>query len=135
MYKKILLFAYILLITFLSLMPGKDVPNIMIFPYADKVIHACMYAGFTFLLLWSYPVTFSGARQFLPFLIVVAYGFFMETLQRISLLGRSFEFRDEIANSLGFFPGWIFWMIVKGKRKLFSKQEQGTSDNALEKGY
>lgn len=134
MYKKVLLIAYIVLITFLSLMPGKDIPDIMIFPNADKVAHACMYAGFTFLLLWAYPVTFSGHKQFLPFLIVVAYGFFMEMLQRISLLGRDFDLRDELANSLGFIPGWLFWKWVMEKRELSSFHEGSTLNEKPEKG-
>jgi hypothetical protein len=33
-------------------------------------------------------------------------------LQRISFLGRSFDLSDELANSLGFFPGWLFWKFV-----------------------
>ena len=134
MYKKIILFAYLILITFLSLMPGQDVPDIMLFPNADKVIHACMYAGFTFLLLWAYPVTFSGHRQFLPFLIVVAYGFFMETLQRISVLGRSFELRDELANSLGFFPGWLAWKLLVGKKVLIALTESASIHKTSSKG-
>lgn len=133
MYKKILLFGYLVFITFLSLMPGKDLPDIMVFPYADKVIHACMYAGFTFLLLLAYPVTFSGRRQFLPFLIVVAYGFFMEMLQRISILGRSFDLRDELANSLGFFPGWLFWKWTLEKHALSSLTGRFISNKKDEK--
>ncbi len=76
-----------------------------------------MYAGFTFLMLWAWPQKFIGFRQFLPFLIVMAYGLLMETLQRISFLGRSFDLSDELANSLGFFPGWLFWKFVNSFKK------------------
>ncbi len=119
MLKKYLFFAYLLLITALSLWPSDNMPDVMLFPYADKLIHLCMYSGFTFLMLWAWPVTFSGYRQFLPFLAVVAYGFFMETLQRISVLGRSFDLRDALANSLGFFPGWVFYKIVTALKYRF----------------
>lgn len=109
MLKKILFFAYLVLITALSLWPSDGLPDIKLFPYADKLIHAGMYAGFTFLMLWAWPRELSGAKQFLPLLIVIAWGFFMEVLQQYSHLGRSFDLTDELANSLGFLPGWICW--------------------------
>ena len=121
MCKKLLFFIYLILITTLSLWPSSEMPHIILFPYADKLIHAGMYAGFAFMLLWTWPVAFSGYRQFLPFVIVVAYGFFMETLQRISFLGRSFDLTDELANSLGFFPGWIFYKWINSWKKSSTK--------------
>lgn len=123
-YRKHIFFAYTLLITLLSLWPTDGIPAFPNFPNADKIIHACMYAGFTFLMLWAWPNYFYGYRQFLPFLAVVGYGFFMETLQRISILGRSYDLRDELANSLGFFPGWLFWKIVIALQKRFVDQEE-----------
>jgi VanZ family protein len=112
MFKKALFFVYLALITALSLWPSNSLPDVVLFPYADKLIHAGMYAGFAFLMLWAWPLKFSGFKQFLPLLIVIVYGLLMETLQRISFLGRSFDLSDELANSLGFFPGWLFWKFV-----------------------
>jgi len=117
MFKKVLFFLYLALITALSLWPSDNLPDVVLFPYADKFIHTGMYAGFTFLMLWAWPHNFIGFKQFLPFLLVMVYGFFMETLQRISFLGRSFDLSDELANSLGFFPGWIFWKFVNYLKK------------------
>jgi len=117
MFKKVLFFLYLALITALSLWPSDNLPDVVLFPYADKFIHTGMYAGFTFLMLWAWPQNFIGFKQFLPFLLVMVYGFFMETLQRISFLGRSFDLSDELANSLGFFPGWIFWKFVNYLKK------------------
>ena len=127
--KKILFYAYLLLITALSLWPSNHMPDVMLFPYADKLIHACMYSGFTFLMLWAWPVQFTGVKQFLPFIVVVAYGFLMETLQRISFLGRSFDLRDELANSLGFFPGWLFWKWTNTWEKYFKKTRKNIHNN------
>ena len=120
MLKKTLFFLYLTLITALSLWPSDGLPDIVLFPYADKLIHSGMYAGFTFLMLWAWPQKFLGFKQFLPFLVVMAYGLFMETLQRISFLGRSFDLTDELANSLGFFPGWLFWKFVNYLKKTSS---------------
>jgi len=110
MLKKILLFLYLALITALSQWPSDELPDIMLFPYADKVIHLCMYAGLTFLLFLAWPKIFAGRRAFIPLLLVIAWGFFMEFLQRYGNLGRSFDFFDEMSNALGFFPGWICWL-------------------------
>jgi VanZ family protein len=109
MLKKILFFAYLILITALSLWPSASMPDVILFPYADKLIHAGMYAGFTFLMLWAWPEKLSGAKQFFPLLIVIAWGFLMEIIQQYSYFGRSFDLADELANSLGFLPGWLSW--------------------------
>ena len=123
MFKKTIFFAYLVFITLLSLWPANHMPDVKLFAGADKLVHAGMYSGFTFLMLWAWPMKFTGYRQFLPFIVVVAYGFFMETLQRISFLGRSFDLRDELANSLGFFPGWLFWKFVNFLKNPDTKTE------------
>ena len=112
MIKKVLFFLYLLLITLLSLLPSRDLPDVKLFLHADKVIHLCMYAGFTFLLLWAWPQEFTGIRQFIPLLIIILYGFLMETIQDLTHAGRTFDLTDELANILGFLPGWAFWKIV-----------------------
>ena len=112
MIKKILFFLYLLLITLLSLLPSRDLPDVKLFIHADKVIHCCMYAGFTFLLLWAWPQKFTGYKQLLPLLVIILWGFLMESLQYFTHLGRTFDLTDELANILGFIPGWIGWKIV-----------------------
>jgi VanZ family protein len=116
MAKKIIFFLYTLILTLASQWPSDGLPSFAFFPHADKLVHIGMYAGFTFLLFWAWPQQFSGRRQFLPAIIVIGYGFFMEFLQRYGNLGRSFEFRDEMANAAGIFPGWLCWRwLVKPK--------------------
>ena len=112
-FKKILFFLYLLLITFLSLLPSRDLPDIKLFMHADKVIHLCMYAGFTFLLLWAWPQKFTGIRQLIPLLAIIIWGFLMEAIQGLTHAGRTFDLTDELANILGFLPGWVVWKIVE----------------------
>jgi glycopeptide antibiotics resistance protein len=132
MLKKTLFFLYLALLTLLSLLPSDQLPNVMLFPNADKLIHICMYAGLTFLLFVAWPKQFSGKRAFIPLILVIAWGFFMEFMQRYGNLGRSFDFRDEMSNALGFFPGWLAWLWF-GKwfsslvDKLFSRRQQANS--------
>ena len=112
MIKKILFFLYLFFITFLSLLPSGDLPDVKLFLHADKVIHLCMYAGFTFLLLWAWPQKFTGIRQLIPLLAIILWGFLMEAIQGLTHAGRTFDLTDELANILGFVPGWILWKIV-----------------------
>ena len=111
MLKKLLFFFYLVLITLLSLLPSRDLPDIKLFMHADKVIHVCMYAGFTFLLLWAWPQKFTGGRQLLPLLAIIILGFSLEAIQELGHYGRTFKLSDELANILGFLPGWAFWKI------------------------
>jgi glycopeptide antibiotics resistance protein len=113
--KKFLFVIYLLIVTIMSLLPSRDIPEVTLFPNFDKLVHFSMYALFSFLMLWAWPEKFTGKKQILPFLMVVAYGFLMEALQRYSNLGRTFDLFDELANCLGFFPGWLFWRLIRDK--------------------
>ena len=113
MIRKILFFLYLLLITTLSLISSEDLPKVILFPYADKVIHMSMYAGFTFLLFLAWPNMDTKRRRWIPFLAIVAWGFSMEILQGIGPWGRSFDLFDEVANILGFFPGYMAYYLFK----------------------
>jgi len=84
--------------------PGKDIPKVEV-PFIDKWVHLVMFGGFTILWLCSKPVrTFSGYLKM--FLIAVALGSFIELMQGLlSFLGRSMEFMDAIADSIGGLSG------------------------------
>lgn len=115
MFKKAILITYILVITGLSLLPAHSFPinGLDLFPHADKVVHFGMYAVFTFLLFYTWPLKFSGkARQFLPLLYVIIWGTSMEILQGSGGYGRTFTHMDILANILGFFPGWLAWKLL-----------------------
>ena len=71
-----------------------------------------MYAGFTFFLLWAWPQRFTGVRQLLPLLAIIFLGFTLEAIQELGNYGRTFELSDELANIIGFLPGWLFWKIA-----------------------
>lgn len=71
-----------------------------------------MYAGFTFLLLWAWPQKFTGIRQLIPLPAIILYGLLMEAIQGLTHLGSSFDLTDQLANILGFLPGWVGWKII-----------------------
>lgn len=112
MYRRLLFIFYLLAITSLSLLPSNSLPSVKLFPYADKIIHLVMYAGFTFLMMWSWPRFFRGDRQLIPLFAVMFYGLGMEILQDLGHQGRAFETWDVVANTLGFIPGWIAYRLL-----------------------
>jgi len=119
MLRKVILSAYILLITGLSLLPANSlpIPESGLFPHADKVFHFFMYAVFTSLLFYTWPNRFSGTtRQFIPLVYVVFWGTVMEILQEAGGYGRGFSYLDIFANALGFFPGWLTWKWLSKSR-------------------
>lgn len=110
--RRFIFFLYIAFITLLSLLPPSDLPSVTLFPGADKLIHLGMYAGLTFLMMWAWPRFFRGSLQLLPLFAVMFYGLGMEILQDLGHYGRSFELWDVVANTAGYFPGWIAFKLI-----------------------
>jgi VanZ family protein len=80
--------------------PGKDLPKVDV-PLIDKWVHLVMFGGFTFLWLCARPVL--TVRWLITlFLIAVSLGAFIELMQGLlTFLGRSMEFMDAVADSIG----------------------------------
>jgi VanZ family protein len=117
MFRKSVFFAYLILLVIISQWPSRDLPDVDLFPQADKLIHSAMYAGFCFLLLWAWPEQFTGKKILSALFILLAFGLLMELMQGVSHAGRSFDITDELANGIGFIPGWILWKIVSRIQK------------------
>ena len=80
--------------------PGKDLPKVDV-PLIDKWVHFILFGGFTFLWLCARPIV-NLRSLFSLFLIAVALGSFIELMQGwLSFLGRSMEFMDAVADSIG----------------------------------
>ncbi len=109
--------AYLSLVVYLELMPASFVPEFR-FPGTDKVIHACMYFGLTFLVCWTFHAEKNHYRVFLIVLIAVTWGILMEIVQFEMKYGRSFEWIDILSNSLGaLMSAMLFYLFSKELRK------------------
>jgi VanZ family protein len=96
--------AYVALILFLSLLPGRvlaQVPIRMLF--FDKLVHFAMYGGLAVLLFWSeWQARRLPERIVMIFFLCSAYGVLIEILQKsFPSLGRSFSTADILANATG----------------------------------
>jgi VanZ family protein len=102
-YKKqarFLAILWTLLIFIACFTPGNDIPKVDI-PFIDKWAHLVLFGGFAFLWLCARPVINAFSISAL-FLICIALGSFIEIMQGIlSFLGRSMEFMDAVADSIG----------------------------------
>lgn len=80
--------------------PGKDLPKVDV-PFIDKWTHLVLFGGFTFLWLCARP-KINPLSLFTLALISVLLGSFIEVMQGLlTFLGRSAEFMDAVADSVG----------------------------------
>ncbi len=92
--------------------PGKELPKVDV-PFIDKWVHLVLFGGFTVLWLCANP-SWQFRRLAGWFLIAMALGAAIELLQGLlSFLGRSMEFMDAVADSVGAILGIsLFWLLA-----------------------
>jgi len=113
----LLVLLYICCIAALSLLPPNDLPQIPLFPGADKIIHFMMYFIFSILSCWALRVEKHYYRLFFIVVGNIGWGILMEYIQRTMHVGRSFSWYDTFANSLGVMVGiFIYiWMVRESR--------------------
>lgn len=113
--------GWMLLILLLTLTPGENMPQTGLweeFLNFDKVVHLSIFGAMVFLLIISLSkqYTFLYLRRHAIGVSVatgILYGILIELIQNL-IPGRSFEFADVIANSLGCLTGYgIFFLVYK----------------------
>lgn len=110
---------WFLIILWIISIPGGSIPksSLLKIPHIDKVIHAVVFAVFTFLLsygflmqkkvlLGRYPYTFS-------FLIGVLYSIITEWIQLRFVIARSGELLDLLADMTGCLAGIVLFDYLK----------------------
>ena len=82
------------------LMPGDDVPSVGI-PNLDKLVHCGMFGVVTLCFYWDYfKVERKAPYLILTIVVVVAFGGLTEIMQAY-VPGRSCDYRDLIADTIG----------------------------------
>ncbi|MEI7524739.1 MAG: VanZ family protein [Mariniphaga sp.] len=108
----ILSLIYLGCIAILSLLPSADIPQVPMFPGADKIVHLCMYLGLSAISCWSMHAEINTKWYYLVILFAVSWGITMEIFQKIMNLGRSFELLDILSNSIGAIIGVALFMLL-----------------------
>jgi VanZ family protein len=100
-------------------MPQRNIPhpNWLIFPNADKCVHALFYSVlFLFIhrafLILKRPTALSAI---INFIICLIYGLMIELAQHYLTPDRAFEWLDLSGNSLGALFGWMLSMLLPKK--------------------
>jgi len=123
--RKAIALVYLLLIALLSLLPSYDIPDIKLFPGADKVVHMCMYLGLSVVACWSLDLKRDRMKPIYFLLMgVFMYGVLMEILQRTMHNGRNFDFRDMVANLTGAIIGLFIYRYLDRLREQISKARE-----------
>lgn len=99
---RIVLFAWILIISWLSLDPAPPVPESGILGW-DKILHAAAYGCLTFLGGWSLSGTIplNASRWICIGCAAIGIGALMEVLQYTLTTTRTADFLDLAANAFG----------------------------------
>ncbi len=120
--------AWFFVVAILTLMPGKDVPEVGWMdniPNFDKFVHACLFGGLTFLFCLPYfKSSFSKKQKINHFLRIalatIVWGITVEFLQKYFVVGRDFELLDWAADSVGALIAlWLSIRILKYREKRY----------------
>jgi len=107
--------GWIVFIAFLTLIPGKALPQIdWNFLSLDKIIHITIFSIMTFLGCVSFRNDADLKRTFIPVLIglfiAILYGTFLELMQSF-IPDREFDYADLAANTGGSVVGVAFFLF------------------------
>ncbi len=111
---RILLILWALTILFACFVPSSNIPKIDA-PFIDKWVHFIIFGVFSFLwaMLLKKP---KFATLFLIFLISSLFGLAVECIQGSGLVrGRSFEWNDFFADSIGSAMGLLLFFALNKK--------------------
>lgn len=116
----LLSFIYLCFVALLSMMPSKEIPQWELFRGFDKLVHGCMYFGFTILACWTFHA--EEKRKWIIYIVLfaISWGMLMEITQLEMKAGRYFEWIDELSNSIGaiFGAGMYAWIAGIFRRKM-----------------
>ena len=99
-------------------MPAEDVPQITLFDGFDKIVHFCMYLGFSWLLCWTLHVESKPKLNYYIIIFTIGWGLLMEIFQLEMHLGRAFEWFDVLANGIGAMTGTVLFNIMANERNV-----------------
>jgi VanZ family protein len=116
--------AWFFIVAILTLMPEKDVPDVgwLNIPNFDKFVHVVLFGGLT--LLFCFPflkIRFSFNKKRIIFIrisiLMILWGFIIELIQKFFVTGRSFEWLDLLADSVGVLIAfWISSRLIKSHK-------------------
>ena len=115
-FKPFTIFALIWALTILALLwlPPSEIgaSNVLLFPGADKLIHAFLFGTLYILCAKAYGELDINTSKKVLLTYVIIYAVFAEIIQ-LCLVGRSFEIFDIIANVMGASIAYLFFNLTQ----------------------
>jgi len=100
-----------------------DSPGIFNFSHADKIVHFFMYLVLSLSwlggMLKFYYRRKKKVKLYLVGILVFIYGVLMEVLQFCLSTGRSAEFADIMANTLGILSAFVLFKWIKKQQWIY----------------
>jgi VanZ family protein len=100
--------AWFFMLSVLVFLPGNDVPKVkwLDFPNFDKLVHAGLFGGLTFLFCWPFFNTTLPLKKKINYFLFISFmgifwGISVEFIQKYYVPGRSFDLLDWAADSIG----------------------------------
>lgn len=106
---KFVLPIYWAILTYILLRPGIEAEGVRLFPPADKVVH---FAAF-FILGFLLKATFPKIRFSIYIILIISYGLLTEILQGVMRWGRTLEFLDLVADTIGGLLAFVVYSKLK----------------------
>lgn len=118
--------AWFFIVGILTLMPGKDVPDISWFDSIfgfDKIVHTVLFGGLTLLFCFPYFKAHFTLQQKINFFIRISlasivWGITVEIIQKYFIPGRDFDLLDWAADSIGVLVA--LWISIKIQKRFFA---------------
>ncbi len=105
-------FLYVGCIMALSLLPPQDFPRLPMIPHIDKLVHFSMYFIFSVLSCWALKTESNYFRLLFIVFATGSWGIFMEYIQLVMRIGRTFSWFDVLFNCIGVLFGILFYVIA-----------------------
>ncbi len=95
------------LIVYMTSLPGPQVPNIWLFPNADKIAHFLVYLIFGYFIAGTsrFKISPRGFKYF-PLIFGISFAL-LDELHQLLIPMRSCEFLDFLADSCGIILGFL----------------------------
>ena len=113
-----------IIIMVLTGIPGSCLPHVKPVVGLDKVVHLLMYATFAFLCLWGYRkqfvsngLAYQKKALLLAVVISIFYGGLTEMLQEYLVPGRTGDWFDFLADSIGTLLGVFVFLLFYRQKK------------------
>ena len=84
-----------------------------------------MYFGLTILACWTFHSEEKQIRILYIVLFSITWGLLMEFSQLEMMMGRAFEWKDELSNSIGTLLGAFIYAVVAG---VYRKEREGDGE-------